>query len=401
MTDRTSCSRGAWAWCLVGLLAVAVRADLVSYNSRSYVIQSDLPADEVRLYAAHMDKVFAEYQARFSSFRSKRSGPMPLFLFRTQQGYMTYLASHNIDATNSGGMFFVRANGQGLATFVEGSTREASYSVLQHEGFHQFAYNYIGGDLPIWANEGLAQYFEDGIIVKNAMKLGIANKQRIDRVRHALETGKAIDFDRLLAISGEEWSATLARDPAKAVLLYAQSWSVVYFLVHGDNGKYRQAFERYLKLVGSGRESTRAFPEAFGSSDTAPFRRRWEQFALKQEPDDLTTALSRLEFLSAGLKFLHARNEPAPQNLAELKDRLQRIGFRLTRTSHGMSEDISAADDTNFVYPRGKAEPVPFLLLAPARNDLPPRLQAPGLKPEPTLVWQRQGDELTSHIEFR
>ena len=26
---------------------------------------------------------------------------------------------------------------------------------------------------------------------------------------------------------------------------------------------------------------------------------------------------------------------------------------------------------------------------APERNDLPPRINAPGLRPEPTLVWKR------------
>ncbi len=390
------------SFCVLIFLHLPAAADLTTYTSRAYTIHSDLPKPLVMVYGEHMDKVFAEYQARFASFRGKRTGPMPLYLFRTQDGYMSFLASRGINAANSGGMFFVRANGQGLATFVEDHPRSQVFSVLQHEGFHQFAYNYIGGDLPVWVNEGLAQYFEDGIIVRQSMKLGIANKQRIDRVRAAIEADAAIDFDRLLTISGHDWGATLNRDPREAALLYAQSWSVVYFLIHGEGGKFRGAFEKYLQSVGSGRESGRAFREAFGSNDTAPFKRRWEQFARQQQPDDITTALARMEFLSTGLAFLHGKGEAMPKDLDELKSRLRAVSFRITRTSHGMAQEMSAADDDLFRYPRGKADPMPFKLLEAARADLPPRIHAPGLKPEPTLVWAKDdAGKLTSEVEFR
>jgi hypothetical protein len=394
--------RGLTACLLAIWLASVAHANLNTFNSRAYTIHTDLNRAEVLVYAEHMDKVFAEYQARFASFRGRRTGPMPLYLFRTQEGYQTFLASRGIDGTNSGGMFFVRAGSQGLATFVGDNNRARVFTVLQHEGFHQFAYNYIGPNLPIWVNEGLAQYFEDGIIVRRSMKLGIANKERIDHVRTAIEANAAIDFDRLLTISGEMWSMTLSRNPREATLLYAQSWSVVYFLIHGDNGRYRAAFEKYLQLVADGRDSGRAFREAFGSNDTAPFRQRWERYARDLQPDDLTTAIARMEFLSAGLAFLMEKNEPMPKDIDELKRRLREISFRITRSSHGLAEEMSSAEDANFVYPRGKAEPMPFRLLDAARNDLPPRVSAPGLKPEPTLIWVRdETGRLMSDIEYR
>lgn len=393
-----------WFCGMAGFAALSspARAQLQTHTSRAYTIYSDLPKDEVALYARHMDQVFAEYQSRFSSFRGKRTGPMPLYLFATQQGYMQFLAGHRIDGTNSGGMFFVQMGAQGLATFIEGSSRAEVFSVLQHEGFHQFAYNYIGGDLPVWVNEGLAQYFEDGIIVGKTMKLGISNQDRIDRVKAALAGNYPLNFDRLLTMSGGQWAANLQGDAKLAALQYAQSWSVVYFLIHGDRGKYRGPFEQYLQAVSQGRDSSRAFREAFRSNDTTEFRRRWEKFARDHEPDDFTTGLVRMRFLAAGLSYLHGKGETMPKTLDELKTRLQAVSFRITRSSHGMAQEFAAADDANFVYPRGKATPLPFQLLDPARDDLPPRIAAPGLKPEPTLVWMKDpGGELVSDVEFR
>lgn len=376
--------------------------NLQRHSSRAYTIHSDLPREQVRLYAEHMDKVFREYHERFAGFRGEPSQAMPLYLFSTQQVYLEFMRHHGIDATNSGGMFFVRPQVQGLAVFVEGNSRSQTFSVLQHEGFHQFAYHFIGPDLPMWANEGLAQYFEDGIILGKSMKLGIANRNRIDRVRAALEAGKAIPLDQLLMIDSQTWGQTLNSDPQRAALLYAQSWSVVYFLVHGDGGRYRRAFEEYLRLVSEGRPSDTAFRKAFGSQDIEPFRRRWEAFAGRHQPDALTTAVARMEFLAAGLRFLHEKREPAPRSIEELRQRLQAVEFRIVRESHGLQEQLSAADAANFTYPRSSGNDRPFQLLEPARGDLPPRLYAPGLRPEPTLVWDRDGQQsLVSDIEYR
>ena len=66
--------------------------------------------------------------------------------------------------------------------------------MLQHEGFHQFAFNHIGEALPTWINEGLAQYFEDAIIVGDKMTTGLANARRVEQVKQALEDGRAMDF---------------------------------------------------------------------------------------------------------------------------------------------------------------------------------------------------------------
>ena len=38
-----------------------------------------------------------------------------------------------------------------------------TWHTVQHEGFHQFAHAVIGGDIPTWLNEGLAEYFGEAL----------------------------------------------------------------------------------------------------------------------------------------------------------------------------------------------------------------------------------------------
>jgi hypothetical protein len=327
---------------------------------------------------------------------------MPLYLLRTVDEYLRFMKSQDIDAKNTGGMFFFSPKLQGLATWTQGRSRSQTLQVLQHEGFHQFAFNYLGRGLPTWINEGLAQYFEDAIIAGDKMTTGLANERRVTQVRHALQTDTAIDFEVLVGIASDEWADTLRGQPYRASLLYAQSWSIVYYLIHGENGKYQAAFASYLQKVSSGRDSADAMRDAFGTDDLTPLARQWAAFAAQQQPDPINTAASRMEFLGEALKFMYQRGETAPRTLGLLRESLQARNFVLTRQSHGITVEMKADDPDLYRYQRRNGSTGLFKLLEPSRDDLPPRITATGLRPEPTLVWSRDPDgNLMQDIEYR
>ena len=254
----------------------------------------------------------------------------------------------------------------------------------------------------MWINEGLAQYFEDAIIIGHRMTAGLANARRIERVRDAITRHRAIDFDKLFNMTTEQWSDVLGRDAESAALLYAQSWSMVYFLVHGEEGRHQKPFEKYLQLVSRGRDSGEAFRSAFGSVSLTSLEQSWRKFARQQLPDPINTTASRMEFLGAALGYIHDHSEPMPSTLDELKTYLQARQFVLTMQSHGVVTQLEAVDDTLYIYPRPGGAVGKFTLLEPARNDLPPRITALGLYPEPTLIWSRdEQGELVQDIEYR
>ena len=388
-------------WCLL-LVGQATAQELQQFRSKSYLIHTNLTRDEVREFGKHMDTVFAQYEDRFRDFHPRGNSQMPLYLLRNEDEYLRFMQTQDIDAKNTGGMFFFSPESQGLATWTQGRSRSQTFQVLQHEGFHQFAFNHLGRELPTWINEGLAQYFEDAIIVGDKMTTGLANERRVSQVRHALKTDTGIDFEVLVEISADEWAETLRTKPYRASLLYAQSWSIVFYLIHGENEKYQPAFARYLQKVSTGRDSTSAMQEAFGTDDLTPLANKWRSFAIQQEPDPINTAASRMEFLAEALKFMYQRGEPAPTSLGSLRDSLQARHFVLTRQSHGITVEMKAEDPELYRYQRRNGSTGLFKLLEPSRADLPPRITATGLRPEPTLVWSRDADgNLVQDIEYR
>ncbi len=70
-------------------------------------------------------------------------------------------------------------------TFKHGRLR--LFQRLFHEAFHAYLMNFVypsrDGELPRWLNEGLAQIFETAIFEVGELRIGHADKERLDAVR--------------------------------------------------------------------------------------------------------------------------------------------------------------------------------------------------------------------------
>lgn len=366
--------------------------ELTAYRSKHYRIITNLSQRETVPFGRHMDALFEQYDKRFDSIGDKTIQRMPLYLFQTEQQYNRFLQEHDIDASHSGGMFFVTHTIQGLATWVDQRSKRKTFEVLQHEGFHQFAWHAIGPELPVWLNEGLAQYFEHAVLDdEGRMSLGLTSQPRIERVKAALSQDNALPIDTLTRISTKQWANVLRLRPDKANLLYAQSWSLAYFLIHGSDGKHQPKLIDYLKRLSNGDRPEDAMLMAFGKDGLKSLANGWRRFALSQKPDDVAEASERLTFLGTGLRLLAEQGEEMPADLNALRDTLQRYGFKLRRSEMGITRNLSAQQDELYRYNRSNGERS-FILLGADQADLPPRITAPGLDPEPTLIWYRDDD---------
>lgn len=365
---------------------------LTVYRSKHYRIHTNLSQRETVPFGRHMDALFEQYDKRFRGLGGKQIEPMPLYLLQTEQQYNRFLQEHDIDATHSGGMFFVTHTLQGLATWSDSRSRRQTFEVLQHEGFHQFAWHTIGSGLPIWLNEGLAQYFEHAVINdEGRMSLGLTSRARIDRVKAAIKKGDTLPIATLMRVTSKQWSNVLRNSPDRANLLYAQSWSWTYFLIHSNNGEHQPKLVDYLKRLSEGERPSDALLMAFGKDGLAPLTKDWQRYAMSQQAGDVAEAIDRLSFLGTGLRLLANQGQPMPADLDALRDTLQRNGFSLRRIEMGVTRNLSAKNNELFGYSRSNGVR-DFVLLSPDQSDLPPRITAPGLDPEPTLVWYRDSD---------
>ena len=133
-------------------------------------------------------------------------------------------------------------NGACVAYHID---RERTFSVLGHEGWHQFNSRHFKFRLPSWLDEGIATLFEvsrydAGLFYFEPGR----NLQRLGALKQTLMKNKTIPLKQLVAINPGE---VLSMDEGEAVTaFYAQSYALVRFLREEDYGKRLANYHQLL-----------------------------------------------------------------------------------------------------------------------------------------------------------
>lgn len=136
------------------------------------------------------------------------------------------------------------------------ATQGLDFPTLAHELTHQLLQNTAfrerndDGCIPPWLNEGLAEYMAAGVQSTAPLVFVAGHPQTYSFQEHA-RAKDPFDLARVLSLSTSDYDASSGR-----MLKYAQSYTLVHFLLHGLKGKHRAGFFEYLRLVYRGRGSS-------------------------------------------------------------------------------------------------------------------------------------------------
>lgn len=114
--------------------------------------------------------------------------------------------------------------------------RERTFSVLGHEGWHQFNSRHFKYRLPSWLDEGIATLFETSRYDRGLFYFEPArNMYRLGALKMTLIKDKMIPLKKLITMNPGE---VLATDQADAVMaFYSQSYALVRFLREENYGR--------------------------------------------------------------------------------------------------------------------------------------------------------------------
>lgn len=235
---------------------------LKAYKTKYYVIYTDLDVDTAREAAARMTAMAEEYHRRTKGFAGTIRKRLPFYLFSNAEDY------HAAGAPGgSTGVY----TGRRLMVVATKSRGEGVWRTVQHEGFHQFAHVVIRGSLPVWVNEGLAKYFGQGVWTGDGFVTGLISPGQLRRVKSQISAGKMLPLAEMLSMTRKKWNEKLD------IRNYDQAWSLVHFLAHADDGKYREAFSDFINDISKGRAYKAAFMRRFGR-DIGMFQARYTEW---------------------------------------------------------------------------------------------------------------------------
>jgi len=123
-----------------------------------------------------------------------------------------------------------------------------TFSVLGHEGWHQFNGRHFRFRLPSWLDEGVAMLFEAHVAEDGAFYFEPAeNAYRLDALKKTLSDNTIIPLRELVATNPGD---VLAMDQTEAVMaFYSQSYALVRFLREAG---YGQRLGIYHQLLADG-----------------------------------------------------------------------------------------------------------------------------------------------------
>ena len=397
-TARTSLIALAMVFLLACVPAFA--DDTRRFRSREYDITTDLPDPIAREVADHMDAIAREYNQRFRAYGKRNAQALRLWVFDTREGYDAFLAGHGLDASGTGGMFFRTDSASGLASFLGDRPLESMLETLRHEGLHQVAYQRIGDTIPVWLNEGMAEWFSYALPTRRGFAVGLADPRAVRRLARACDEGALLPLADLLTMTKPEWNRRV--NTGEAGSQYDQAWSVVHFLAHAERGRYQPLLDRLLRAYWMGKNDEQAVNEVFGP-DLAPMEAAWHAFLDDLEPDELyrgLDALSAHRSLLIGLDALGVR--PADERefdeaLAAHADRLEPGPFRALVP--GTPAPTIGPDGWWRTPPTASKTGRPAIVrfVPDRRGQLPPGIEIRGLSHQLSLVWSRSRDGALHH----
>jgi hypothetical protein len=121
---------------------------------------------------------------------------------------------------------------------------ERTFSVLAHEGWHQFSGRHFRFRLPSWLDEGVAMLFETQMTENGTFSFEPAdNTDRLNALKMTMLKDKMLPLRDLIATTPGD---VLATDQAEAVMgFYSQSYALIRFLRESD-GKRLNNYRRLL-----------------------------------------------------------------------------------------------------------------------------------------------------------
>jgi hypothetical protein len=247
------------------------------FDTPYYILWTDVSDEEAREADLRLTRMFEEYQRRTAGFAGQVKEKLPFYLFRREGDYNAAGGP-----AKSAGVFIQRRDGSKRLMALAGERADrGTWSVIQHEGFHQFVAASIKYELPAWANEGLAEYFGEGEWTGDGFVTGLIPEQRLRQVRVGI-VSRFKPFRALMNLSDDAWN----RDLNEAN--YDEAWSMVHFLANADNGRYQGAFLQYMTAVSKGVPGVQAWEAAFGR-DVDAFQGKYVQWwgALPDHPTQL------------------------------------------------------------------------------------------------------------------
>src|SRR5512146_2256835 len=229
----------------------------IEVHSDHFTLYSDAGEKQSRRTIDQFERMRWLFQALFSKVNVEPAEPIIVIAARNQKSFETmepaaYLKKGSMRLSG----YFLKSQDKDYILLRLDANMEHPFDHIYHEYTHlQFAAD--GDWMPLWLNEGLAEFFQNTEIRDKDVLLGEASAYDILYLRQ----NHTIPLRTLLAV---DRNSPYYHEDNKGSVFYAESWALTHYLMITDREKHLHRLQDYLNCVRDREDPVSAAEKTFG-----------------------------------------------------------------------------------------------------------------------------------------
>jgi Flp pilus assembly protein TadD len=231
-------------------------APWLEVRSAHFLVLTDSNEKQARHVAGQLERMRLVFHATFPKAVDP-AAPIVIIAVKNKREFQAlepaaYLAKGQLDLAG----LFLRAPDKNYVLLRLDAQGEHPYATVYHEYTHLLLSD-VGEWLPLWLNEGLAEFFQNTEIHDKDAQLGEASSDDILYLRQ----NKLIPLATLLAVDAK---SPYYHEEQKGSVFYAESWALTHLLQINDNLAHTHRLADYVDLASKHVDAVTAGERAFG-----------------------------------------------------------------------------------------------------------------------------------------
>ncbi len=272
MTPKSSfCRCTAFALVLLLLPLCAVAADnWIEVRSPHFTVNTNAGERDARRIADQFEQIRQMFHAAFAGLRVDPAQPIVIVAAKNESTIKLYLPEE----------WEVKGHIHHAGMYQPGEDKD--YVILRldsggdnpfHTLYHEYTHALLRlnfSNLPIWLNEGLAEFFGNSTLGDKEVRTGTIDPGHL----YLLNQSKLIPIETLLEV---DHNSPYYNEMNRASVFYAESWAVVHYLMMDNEARKKQAMRNFLSAWEKSGDQLEAARTAFG--DLTQFGKKIEVYS--------------------------------------------------------------------------------------------------------------------------
>jgi Tfp pilus assembly protein PilF len=245
----------------------------IEVRSPNFTVVSNAGAKQTRQIANQFEQFRGVFHDSFPKLRVDIGKPLVIFAVRNEESMRTLLPAYwEVKNNKHPAGVYVRGLEKDFIVLRTDTQGENPYYVVYHEYTHAILdLNFRW--LPIWLEEGIAEFFANSTIYENHVEIGKVSPYQIE----ILKKNRLIPVDDLLQADSKSPYYT---EDNRATVFYAESCAIVHYLLLDSEARDQHLLQTFLDSWKTSGNQVDTARKAFRNLNT--FSRTMQNYARQQ-----------------------------------------------------------------------------------------------------------------------